>query len=140
MADLIAGQLQCTIVTPERQIVDEAADFVVFTAHDGQFGILPEHSALLCKLGPGLLRIDNNHKKQYFFVAGGFAEVLDNRITVLTPQAIPAEKLENEIIDKELTEAGKLPAKTEEDRQKRQKSLQFARAKQSTLLASQKKE
>ncbi|MFA5863691.1 MAG: ATP synthase F1 subunit epsilon [Phycisphaerae bacterium] len=140
MADVVAGQLQCTIVTPERQIVDEAADFVVFTAHDGQFGILPEHSPLLCKLGPGLLRIDNNHKKQYFFVAGGFAEVLDNRITVLTPQAIPAEKLETGIVNKELIEAENLPTKTEEDRQKRQKSLQFVRGKQSTMLAFQKKE
>ncbi len=136
MAQQISGQLQCLIVTPEKQVADTNADFVILTAHDGQVGILPEHSAFLCRLAPGLLRIDRGQKKEYYFVSGGFAEVLDNRITVLTPQAIAADKLDPTAIDEELVEAGKVSMATEADRQRRQKALAIARGKQSVLLAS----
>jgi len=140
MANGVAGQLKCTIVTPERKVTESPADFVVLTAHDGQVGILPERSAMLCRLMPGLLRIDQGQKKEFYYVAGGFAEVLDNRITVLTPEAIQADKLLPETVRNELAEVGKLPAATENERQKRQKALDAVRGKESTLAAYQKKD
>jgi F-type H+-transporting ATPase subunit epsilon len=136
MAQVVSGQLHCTIVTPERQVVEAPADFVVLTAHDGQIGVLPEHSALLCKLGAGVLRIDNNHDKQYFFVGGGFAEVRDNRVTVLTPQAVPADQLDLQAIEHEADEAQKLPTAGEADRKKRQAAMATARGKRATYLES----
>jgi F-type H+-transporting ATPase subunit epsilon len=110
----VAGQLKCLVVTPEKQLVDQEADFVILTAVDGEMGILPEHSAVLCKLEPGLLRIDTKDKKQAFFVDGGFAEVIDNRVTVLTPFAVPAEHLDSETITEELAAAEKLPVLSEQ--------------------------
>jgi F-type H+-transporting ATPase subunit epsilon len=133
MAKAVSGQLQCLVVTPERQVVDVPADFVVLTAHDGQIGILPEHSALLSKLSPGLLRIDHGQTKQYFFVAGGFVEVLDNRITVLTPEALAVDKLDPKVIDSELAEAEKIPAAPEANGRKRRKALDLARGKRVTF-------
>lgn len=134
MAQTIAGELQCLVVTPDRQVVDAPASFVVLTAHDGQIGILPERAPLVMGLSPGLLRIDRGTEKQYFFVAGGFAEVLDNRITVLTPHAVPAAEIDLERVDREMAEAEKLPMTTEPERQKRQAALAAARGKRSTVL------
>ncbi len=139
MAKEVSGQLQCVVVTPEREVVGAPADFVVLTAHDGQIGILPEHAALLCKLSPGLARVDRGQNRQYFFIAGGFVEVLNNRITVLTPEALPADKLDPKLIDSELAEAEKLPAVSEPDRQKRQKALDLARGKRVTFNEAQAK-
>jgi F-type H+-transporting ATPase subunit epsilon len=134
MAQPVAGELQCVIVTPERQVADQTADFVVLTAHDGQVGILPEHSPLVVGLSPGVLRIDRGSEKQYFFVAGGFAEILDNRVTVLTPQAVPAGNIDAAESDRQLVEAEKLPMGTELERRKREKELAGARGKRATLL------
>ena len=133
MAQILVGQLQCVIVTPEKKAADSTADFVVLTAHDGQIGILPDHAPILCKLAPGLLRIDLDQNKKYFFVCDGFAEVIDNRITVLTQSAIPAEHLHEDEIIHEISEAQNLSAKTEQDYQNRQSALKSARAKLATL-------
>ncbi len=128
-----AAELHCLIVTPEKQVVDKTAHFVVLTAHDGQIGIMPEHSALLTKLAPGIVRIDSGPKTDYFFVAGGFAEVVDNRITVLTPQALTTDQLNDVQIQDELIAAEKMSMKTQVDRQKRQLALDIARGKRTTL-------
>ncbi|NLE30036.1 MAG: ATP synthase F1 subunit epsilon [Phycisphaerae bacterium] len=133
----VAGQLKCQLVTPEKLVADQGADFVIITAHDGQRGILPEHAAILFRLAPGIMRIDADNKQTYFFVDGGFAEVLDNQVTVLTSQAIPADKLDPQTIDEELNLAEKMPATTKEDQAKRDAALKIARAKRSVLVAIQ---
>jgi F-type H+-transporting ATPase subunit epsilon len=79
--------LNCTVVTPERAILDEAADSVVVPAHDGEIGVLPGHARLLAKLGIGVLRVTSGGKTREMFVEGGFVQVADNRVTVLTDSA-----------------------------------------------------
>jgi F-type H+-transporting ATPase subunit epsilon len=132
----VAGQLKCLVITPEKQLVDQEADFVILTAVDGEMGILPEHSAVLCKLEPGLLRIDTKDKKQSFFVDGGFAEVVDNRVTILTPFAVPAENLDSQLITEELAAAEKLPVASE-TRAVRLKSARVKMAIRASLKSSE---
>jgi len=139
MAEVISGQLQCVIVTPEKKVAETPADFVVLTAHDGQIGILPEHSPLLCRLAPGLLRIDTNSKQDYYFVAGGFAEILDNRITVLTPESMEAGKMDPKAIENELHQAEELPTVNQADRDKKIRTLERARGKRNTFLEADRK-
>jgi F0F1-type ATP synthase epsilon subunit len=80
-----------------------------------------------------LLRIDHGESRQFFFVAGGFAEVLDNKITILTPDALTADKLNPKAIDDELAAAEKISTATEPDRQKRQKAFDMARGNRLTF-------
>jgi F-type H+-transporting ATPase subunit epsilon len=133
----VAGQLKCQVVTPEKLVVDKAADFVIITAHDGQIGIMPEHSAYLGRLAPGIMRIDTDKKQEYYFVDGGFAEILDNQVTILTPQAIPANKLDPQAITDELAQAEDMPTQPREDLEKRNNALAKARAKRAVLAAIQ---
>lgn len=86
--------LHCTVVTPERAVLDEAAESVVVPAHDGELGILPGHARLLAKLGVGVLRVTAGGKTLEMFIEGGFVQVADNRVTVLTDFATPLDQVD----------------------------------------------
>ncbi len=79
--------LQCTVVTPEGAILDVEADSVSVPAWDGEVGILPGHARFLAKLGIGLLRVNHGGRTEQWLVEGGFVQVADNRVTVLTDDA-----------------------------------------------------
>jgi F-type H+-transporting ATPase subunit epsilon len=88
---------QCTIVTPEQQILDESINQAIIPGYDGMIGILTDRSPLLTKLGTGTLRVDRAGGQQsYFFVEGGVAQMKDNKLTILTTQAIPAAQIDAE--------------------------------------------
>lgn len=83
----IGKSLQVVIVTPEKAVLDQSTEFVVLPMADGELGVLPQHAALIGRLGRGELRITQAgaiHKWQVF---GGFAQVRNNVVTVLTGQA-----------------------------------------------------
>jgi F-type H+-transporting ATPase subunit epsilon len=86
--------LQCIVVTPERAVLDEPADFVALPMYDGELGILPGRAPLIGRLGYGELRIRHGETMRRFFVDGGFAQVRSNVVTVLTPRAICGEEID----------------------------------------------
>src|SRR5215468_3725556 len=82
--------LQCVVVTPERAVVDEEADFVALPLYDGEIGILPGRAPLVGRLGYGELRIKKDTQTKRYFVDGGFVQVRANVVTVLTSRALEA--------------------------------------------------
>jgi F-type H+-transporting ATPase subunit epsilon len=87
-------ELHCVVVTPERALLDEAADFIALPLYDGELGVLPGRAPLIGRLGYGELRIRRGNATQRFFVDGGFAQVRDNVVTVLTGRAIKGEEID----------------------------------------------
>lgn len=85
--DTVAHRLRCVIVTPEKAILDERADFVVLPMVDGELGVLPQHAPLIGRLGKGELRITRGDAVQKWQVSGGFAQVRKDVVTVLTSKA-----------------------------------------------------
>ena len=122
---------KCVIVTPEQQVLDETVTQVILPAHDGQLGILTDRAPLLVKLGLGPLRIDGaTGNNRLLFVEGGIAQMKDNRLTILTNEAIPANEIDAATARAEYAEADAqkpTDAKSAEDRQRR---LQRARVMQ----------
>ena len=101
--------LQCSVITPEEKVFEAAATAVVLPAHDGQVGILRDRAPLLCELGTGTLRIDTvDAGPREFFVDGGFAQVLNNEVTILTERAASAENISRAAAEKALTEAKRM--------------------------------
>jgi len=101
-----AAQIQCSVITPEEQLLDTTATAVVIPAHDGQIGVLTGRAPLLCELGTGVLRVDTaDQGPMAFYVDGGFAQVLDNEVTVLTERAAAAEDINRADAQKALAEA-----------------------------------
>src|SRR5436305_2443933 len=86
-------ELRCVIVTPERALLDEPADFVALPLFDGEIGILPGRAPLVGRMGYGELRIKKGNAVKRFFVDGGFVQVRANVVTVLTARALPAEEI-----------------------------------------------
>jgi len=78
---------KCSVISPERVILECDASFIAMPAHDGEIGILRDRAPLMCKLGIGVLRITSETQGGSLFIDGGFAQVLDNKVTILTEQA-----------------------------------------------------
>jgi|SRR4051812_5441645 F-type H+-transporting ATPase subunit epsilon len=125
---------QCTLVTPEQQVLDETVEQAIVPAHDGQVGILTGRAPLLVKLGTGTLRIDlPGGQQRFFFVDGGVAQMKDNKLTILSTDAAPASAISAETARAEYAEAeARRPtdAKTEAARKQ-----QMARAKAKQAIA-----
>ena len=119
--------LECVIVTPERAVLAEAVDFVALPMYDGELGVLPGRAPLIGRLGYGELRIVQGNNTRRFFVDGGFVQIRNNIITVLTSRAIPAAELKVQVAEQAL-EAAKKPAATPEAQEAQLKAQQRARA------------
>ena len=81
------GRLQVVIISPERTIFEGTADSVVAPAWDGEVGILRGHAPLMALLGSGDLRVWQAGKVEHFHVEGGFLQVVDDVVTVLSERA-----------------------------------------------------
>ncbi|MCG3128291.1 MAG: ATP synthase epsilon chain [Phycisphaerae bacterium] len=88
---MAAKKLHLLVITPERSVLDEDADMVVIPAHDGEVGVLNLRAPLMCELGVGMLRFERDGRGTRMAIDGGFAQVLDNSVTVLTSDVVPAE-------------------------------------------------
>lgn len=93
-----AGNISVSVITPERKVLDAVADSVVIPAHDGELGILRDRAALMCELGIGQLRYSKGGRTHRVYIDGGFAQVFENSVTVLTVNAVPVEEITAELI------------------------------------------
>jgi F-type H+-transporting ATPase subunit epsilon len=122
---------QCTVVTPEQQVLDETVIQAILPAHDGQLGILTNRAPMLVKLGAGPLRVDvQGGQTRTFFVDGGIAQMKGNKLTVLTDEAIPAAEVDLETAKAELAEASARIPTDEKSKKDRERAIRRARAKQ----------
>ena len=80
--------LNVSVVSPEAVLYEGTTDSVVAPAFDGEVGILTGHAPMLALLGKGVLRLGGGAQK--FNVEGGFLQVVDNAVRVVTEKASPA--------------------------------------------------
>jgi F-type H+-transporting ATPase subunit epsilon len=83
----MADKIRLRVVTPARLVLDEEVDEVTAPGELGEFGVLPNHIAFLSTLVPGVLSYKQGSKIQTLAISGGYAEVLDNVMTVLATAA-----------------------------------------------------
>ena len=79
--------LQLEVVTPDKQVVSQQVGYVSAPGIEGEFGVLPNHVNLLSALAVGALRFNVDGKNQNVFISGGFADVSNNKVTVLAEAA-----------------------------------------------------
>ena len=82
------------IVTPERKVLSEMVDIVVAPGELGEFGVLPGHIPFLCKLKVGELRYRVGAASRHVAIMGGYAEVLNNQVTILAAAAEAAIEID----------------------------------------------
>lgn len=77
--------LKISVISPEATLFEGEASSVTAPAFDGEVGILPSHAPMVTTLGSGVLRIGND--AQRFQVEGGFLQVVDDVVRVVTEKA-----------------------------------------------------
>jgi F-type H+-transporting ATPase subunit epsilon len=122
-----SNSLRCVVVTPEKAVLDQAADFVVVPMYDGELGVLPGRQPLIGRLGYGELRTVSGKTTKRYYVDGGFVQVRSDVVTLLTAKAIPAEELNAAAAEAALKESTKA-ALTPFEQEMQQKAQTRARA------------
>ena len=126
----MATSFQCTLVTPERQLADQAVTYASIPAWDGLMGVEPQRAPLMVKLGAGALRLDDTSgKSALYFVSGGFAQMKDNKLTLVTDAAIAADKIDKVAAKSELEAALAIQAAGPEAIAQKKQQVDAARAK-----------
>ena len=97
--------LRLEIVTPERQAYADDVDAVVCPGTEGEIGVLPHHAPLLSTLGLGELRIRKGGHEEYFAIAGGFVQVLPDKVVVMAETADMASEIDLEKAEEARKEA-----------------------------------
>ncbi|MBY0586114.1 ATP synthase F1 subunit epsilon [bacterium] len=98
------GTIKCVVITPEKIVLEKEASMVVAPAFDGEIGIMPGHSATLARLGPGELRLTSGNEKVRLFIDGGFCQVRENVVSILTSRVREIGSLQRPTLEAELTE------------------------------------
>ncbi|HUY93142.1 MAG TPA: ATP synthase F1 subunit epsilon [Pirellulales bacterium] len=107
-------RIRLVVVTPETTLLDELAEFVALPLFDGEIGIAPLHSPMIGRLGFGEMRVTAGGCATRYYVDGGFVQVVDNVVSVLTNRALPASQLDAAMAQEQLQSARQRPANTAE--------------------------
>ena len=121
----MAGKVTFELVSPERLLEATEADMVVVPGSEGDFGVLPGHIPIISTLRAGVIEVyDGSTVRQRIMVTGGFAEVSNDRLTILVEEAMPladvsAEQLDGKIrqATEAVSEAGDLAARESAEKQ-----------------------
>jgi F-type H+-transporting ATPase subunit epsilon len=132
------SKLNCIVVTPEETAVEAVVESVVVPLIDGEMGILPNHAAMIGRLGAGELRLRTGDQLERFFLEGGFIQIADNTVSVLTSRAIPVDQLDAAAAEGQLESALAEPAVGMEQMEARDQLVQQLRAQQRVARRSAK--
>ena len=116
--------LHLEIITPEGKAYSQTADSVIIPTPQGEIDILPGHIPLLTLVAPGELRAEHGETSEFLAVDEGFAQILGDKVSIMTEQAINVEEIDLTVIEeararaekalKEAIEKGEDPAVVEE--------------------------
>ena len=86
--------LRLEVVTPYKKTYSEDVDMVTIPGVDGEYGVLPLHVPLITALKAGEVRVMKGGQESSLATGGGFAEVMPDRVTILTDAAINATDID----------------------------------------------
>lgn len=92
----MANVMSLEVLTPEKLLVKRKdISYVLLNTVNGGIGILANHGPMIAVLGESTLKLqDKDNHVILVYVEGGFAEVKDNKVIILTPRAERAEKID----------------------------------------------
>ena len=134
---MMADKVSFELVSPEKLLISEAVDMVVVPGSEGNFGVLPGHAPLISTIRPGVIEIYAGRQVvNRIFIAGGFAEVTPERLTILAEEAMPLAELDRSFVDQAIRDSSEdlADAKTPAERRAAERRLRVAEAKRDALL------
>lgn len=116
----MASTINVELVTPEALVFSDEATLVVAPGSEGEFGVLPLHSAMVSELEAGVVKIDIASEKgrtDRIFISSGFAEVTEERCTILVEEAMPVAEIKRDKAEARLLKAREALEKTDNQRE-----------------------
>ncbi len=123
-----AAGLRVIVVTPEQTTLDTTTDFVALPLFDGELGVATGHAPMIGRLGYGELRIGHRLGAEALYIDGGFVQVADNVVSVLTNRALPVARLDAATIEEQIRHALSQPTAGEDQLARRDRILKQSRA------------
>lgn len=123
----MADKITLRIVTPSRLVLDEEVDEVTAPGELGEFGVLPNHIAFLTTLVPGELSFKQGAARTTLAISGGYAEVLDNVMTVLASSAEFPDEIDIPRSQRAREQAERILARADADDAERQSAQEALR-------------
>ncbi|HUG17697.1 MAG TPA: F0F1 ATP synthase subunit epsilon [Planctomycetaceae bacterium] len=105
--------LQLVLVTPEKTLLDVPTQSLSFPLFDGQIGVLPSRAPMVGRLGFGELKIHTTSGESKYYIDGGFVQIKDNVVSLLTNDATPLDQLNKTALKAELEELSSGLTRTE---------------------------
>ena len=121
--------IQCVVVTPEKTELDTTAEYVALPMFDGELGVQTGRAPMIGRLGYGVLRLTTAAGPERYYVDGGFAQIEDNVVNILTGRLIPVDLIKSEEAQKELEVALEMESKTPQSAGLKETALLRARGK-----------
>src|SRR6266540_3210681 len=97
--------LHLLVVTPERKVAETEADEVQLPGSEGYLGVLPGHAALITLLKTGVLSYRGAGSSDALAISTGFAEIADDRVSVLADSAERAGEIDTAAAERERVRA-----------------------------------
>jgi len=99
----VAEDFEIEIATPQRLLAREKVIRAQIPAKDGYIGVLPDHASLISELGIGAMTYTTPGDHYFSLaVAGGFLEIHNNVVRVLTDFAEKAQEIDVPQAEKDL--------------------------------------
>ena len=100
------ASFQLELVSPEKLLLSRPVEMVVFPAAEGEMGVLAGHAPMIVALRGGVISVrEGGQVTDRLFVAGGFAEVAPDRVTILAEEATPVASLSKSDAQRRLSAA-----------------------------------
>ncbi len=82
------------IFSPQGEVFSDSVKEVSVPTEKGEISILPNHISLFTKLSEGEIKIYTSKGEKMIAIVGGFLEVKDNKVTILSDYAVKAENIQ----------------------------------------------
>ncbi len=124
----MADAFKCSVVTPQDEVFEGDVAYASVPAWDGQVGVAPQRAAMLLKLGDGVLRLDiPGGETRRYFLGSGFAQMKDNRLTLLSDEAVAPEAVDRDETRASLAASEAQRAGTPDSVDQRSRAIQRSR-------------
>lgn len=115
----MADKVEFELVSPEKLLVSQPLDMVVVPGGEGHFGVLAGHAPMITTVRPGVIDMyEGDRIVERIFVAGGFAEVTEQRCTVLAQEALAVSALDRATAEQQVSDLTEDLADTKSDTEK----------------------
>ena len=120
--------LHCIVVTPEETAFETDAESIIVPLFDGQKGVMTDHAPMIGRLGNGALTLTTGGTTESHYVEGGFIQVLDNVVSILTNRVGAIGDLNKDELEGNLRDALAMPGNSVEELDQREQVVNAVRA------------